>query len=147
LTPEPSRPQDTADIALPETVRRAVPPPSWASPAAERLYPVVWPAGGVVGAFVVLALANGFAYLPVWLDVAVLSLFLGGTAWARRGRCGSRAGPDPRAGSAPSRTVERAHASEPAEARWRTGPRSLPTTTRASCGGRTSAGSRCISTA
>lgn len=81
MTPDPKPPQETADATLPEGVRRQV-MLSWASLAAERLYPIVWPAGGVVGAFVVLALANGFAYLPVWLHLAVLSLFLGGTAWA-----------------------------------------------------------------
>ena len=55
---------------------------SWASLAAERLYPVVWPAGGIVGAFVVLALANVFVYMPAWLHLLVLAGFFCGTCWA-----------------------------------------------------------------
>ena len=66
---------------LPRAVRRHV-LMSWASLAVERLYPVVWPAGGVVGAFLVLALTNVFAYLPVWLHLLVLVGFFCALCWA-----------------------------------------------------------------
>jgi uncharacterized protein (TIGR02302 family) len=49
---------------------------SWASLAAERLWPVLWPAGGVVGLFIILALANVFAYLPEWLHLISLMGFV-----------------------------------------------------------------------
>ena len=46
---------------------------SWASLSVERLWPLLWPAGGVVGLFLILALANVFVYLPEWLHL--ISLF------------------------------------------------------------------------
>jgi uncharacterized protein (TIGR02302 family) len=61
---------------LPATVRRRV-LLSWASLAAERLWPILWPAGGVVGVFLILALANVFVYLPEWLHLISLMLFVG----------------------------------------------------------------------
>ena len=65
---------------LPPEVRRHV-LLSWLSLAVERLYPVVWPAGGIVGAFLVLALSNVFVYLPAWLHLIILALFFCATAW------------------------------------------------------------------
>ena len=49
---------------------------SWASLGVERLWPVLWPAGGVVGLFLILALANIFVYLPEWLHLITLILFV-----------------------------------------------------------------------
>ncbi len=60
---------------LPATVRRRV-LLSWASLSAERLWPILWPAGGVVGLFLILALANVFAYLPEWLHLISLMGFV-----------------------------------------------------------------------
>ncbi len=50
---------------------------SWVSLGAERLWPVLWPAGGVVGLFLILALANVFVYLPAWLHLVVLTALCG----------------------------------------------------------------------
>lgn len=61
---------------LPQTVGRRI-LMSWASLTAERLWPVLWPAGGVVGLFVILALANVFTYLPEWLHLLSLLGFAG----------------------------------------------------------------------
>jgi uncharacterized protein (TIGR02302 family) len=55
---------------------------AWASLTVERLWPLLWPAGGVVGLFVILALANVFVYLPEWLHLLILIGFIGATAWA-----------------------------------------------------------------
>ncbi|MEQ1864764.1 MAG: TIGR02302 family protein [Micropepsaceae bacterium] len=55
---------------------------SWASLGAERLWPILWPASGVVGLFLILALANVFAYLPEWLHLISLILFAAGIAAA-----------------------------------------------------------------
>jgi len=66
---------------LPATVNRRV-LLSWASLGAERLWPVLWPAGGIVGLFLILALANVFVYLPAWLHLIVLMALAGGIAWA-----------------------------------------------------------------
>lgn len=51
---------------------------SWGSLGAERLWPVLWPAGGIAGLFLILALANAFAYLPEWLHLVSLVGFAGG---------------------------------------------------------------------
>jgi uncharacterized protein (TIGR02302 family) len=61
---------------LPEMVGRRI-LMSWASLTAERLWPVLWPAGGVVGFFVILALANAFTYVPEWLHLLSLLAFAG----------------------------------------------------------------------
>jgi len=66
---------------LPEAVNRRV-LLSWASLGAERLWPVLWPAGGVVGLFLILALANAFVYMPEWLHLIVLMALAGGVVWA-----------------------------------------------------------------
>lgn len=66
---------------LPPTVRRRV-LLSWASLSAERLWPILWPAGGVVGLFLILALANVFAYLPEWLHLIALMAFVAALAAA-----------------------------------------------------------------
>lgn len=66
---------------LPPEVRRHV-LLSWISLAVERLYPVVWPAGGIIGAFLVLALSNVFVYLPSWLHLIILAGFFCATGWA-----------------------------------------------------------------
>ena len=81
MTQESKPPQDEPGPGLPREVRRHV-LLSWLSLAAERLYPVVWPAGGVVGAFLVLALANVFVYMPAWLHLLVLAGLFCATAWA-----------------------------------------------------------------
>lgn len=81
MTQENKPPHDEPGPGLPREVRRHV-LLSWLSLAAERLYPVVWPAGGVVGAFLVLALANAFVYMPAWLHLLVLAGFFCGTCWA-----------------------------------------------------------------
>jgi len=60
---------------LPLTVGRRV-LLSWVSLAAERLWPLLWPAGGVVGLFIILALANVFVYLPEWLHLISLMGFV-----------------------------------------------------------------------
>lgn len=62
---------------LPQPVRWRV-LASWASLGAERLWPILWPAGGIVGLFLILALANAFAYLPEWLHLIGLMLFAAG---------------------------------------------------------------------
>jgi len=63
--------------ALPRTVRHRV-LLSWVSLSAERLYPILWPAGGIVGLFLILALANLFVYLPEWLHlVSLMGIFAG----------------------------------------------------------------------
>jgi uncharacterized protein (TIGR02302 family) len=72
-------PQD--EPGLPPPVRWRV-LASWASLGAERLWPVLWPAGGVVGLFLIFALANVFAYLPEWLHLISLLAFAGGIAGA-----------------------------------------------------------------
>lgn len=56
---------------LPPTVNRRV-LLSWLSLGVERLWPILWPAGGVVGLFLILALANVFVYLPEWLHLISL---------------------------------------------------------------------------
>jgi uncharacterized protein (TIGR02302 family) len=61
---------------LPATVNRRV-LLSWVSLGVERLWPVLWPAGAVVGLFLILALANVFVYLPEWLHLIVLIAFAG----------------------------------------------------------------------
>jgi uncharacterized protein (TIGR02302 family) len=66
---------------LPEAVNRRV-LLSWASLGAERLWPVLWPAGGVVGLFLILALANVFVYMPEWLHLIVLMALAGAVVWA-----------------------------------------------------------------
>ncbi len=66
---------------LPETVNRRV-LLSWASLGAERLWPVLWPAGGIAGLFVILALANVFVYLPEWLHLVSLIGFACAIGWA-----------------------------------------------------------------
>lgn len=66
---------------LPREVRRRV-LLSWASLAAERAYPILWPAGGVVGAFVILALSNIFTYLPEWLHLISLMGFFAAIVWS-----------------------------------------------------------------
>ncbi|MEQ1755950.1 MAG: TIGR02302 family protein [Micropepsaceae bacterium] len=66
---------------LPREVRRRV-LLSWASLAAERVYPILWPAGGVVGAFVILALANTFTYFPEWLHLISLMGFFAAIVWS-----------------------------------------------------------------
>jgi uncharacterized protein (TIGR02302 family) len=55
---------------------------SWASLAAERLYPILWPAGGFIGLFVVLALANVFTLIPEWLHLVILFGFFGALVWS-----------------------------------------------------------------
>ncbi|HEX3500261.1 MAG TPA: TIGR02302 family protein, partial [Stellaceae bacterium] len=45
----------------------------------ERLWPALWPAVGLVGLFLVLALADLFRLLPGWLHAALLVAFAGAT--------------------------------------------------------------------
>lgn len=66
---------------LPETVNRRV-LLSWASLSVERLWPILWPAGGVIGVFLILALANVFVYLPEWLHLISLIGFAAAAGWA-----------------------------------------------------------------
>jgi hypothetical protein len=81
VTPETDKSPDEPLPGLPREVRRHV-LLSWASLAAERLYPIVWPAGGFIAFFVVLALANVFVYLPEWLHLLILTGFLGAVGWS-----------------------------------------------------------------
>ncbi len=81
MTGEPKPGADDARPGLPREVRRHV-LLSWASLLAERIYPVLWPAGGVIGLFVILALANAFVYLPEWLHLVSLMLFFVGVVWS-----------------------------------------------------------------
>ena len=81
MTPETDKSPDESLPGLPQEVRRHV-LLSWASLATERLYPIVWPAGGFVAFFIVLALANVFVYLPEWLHLLVLTGFLGAIGWS-----------------------------------------------------------------
>lgn len=67
--------------ALPKIVQRHV-MLAWASLSAERFWPLLWPAGGIVGLFVILALTNVFVYLPEWLHLLVLVAFIAAIAWA-----------------------------------------------------------------
>lgn len=55
---------------------------AWASLSAERFWPLLWPAGGIVGLFVILALANVFVYLPEWLHLLSLFFFIAAVVWA-----------------------------------------------------------------
>ena len=55
---------------------------AWASLTVERLWPLLWPAGGVVGLFLIFALANVFVYLPEWVHLLLLFAFAGATVWA-----------------------------------------------------------------
>lgn len=71
----PSQPEEHP--GLPQTVRRRV-LMSWASLSAERFWPLLWPASGVIGLFLILALANVFVYLPEWLHLISLLAFVGG---------------------------------------------------------------------
>ena len=61
---------------------------SWSVLAAERLWPALWPSSGVVGLFLILALANVFSALPEWLHVALLMGFMAAIvaaiAWSLR---------------------------------------------------------------
>ena len=66
---------------LPKIVQRHV-WLSWVSLSAERFWPLLWPAGGVVGLFIILALANVFVYLPEWLHLLSLVGFIAATGWA-----------------------------------------------------------------
>ncbi len=81
MTPETDKSPDEPLPGLPPEVRRHV-LLSWASLAAERLYPIIWPAGGFVGLFLVLALANLFVYLPEWLHLLLLTGFLIAIGWS-----------------------------------------------------------------
>lgn len=74
-------PADDKGGGLPKIVQRHV-WLSWASLSAERFWPLLWPAGGVVGLFVILALANVFVYLPEWLHLLSLVGFIAATGWA-----------------------------------------------------------------
>ncbi|MCE9522075.1 MAG: TIGR02302 family protein [Alphaproteobacteria bacterium] len=82
---ENSKPEDAP--GLPQQVRWRV-HLSWASLGAERLWPILWPAGGIVGLFFILALANVFAYLPEWLHLISLMGFIAAIiaagAWSLR---------------------------------------------------------------
>ncbi len=66
---------------LPKIVQRYV-MFAWASLSAERFWPLLWPAGGIVGLFVILALANVFVYLPEWLHLLSLVAFAAAIVWA-----------------------------------------------------------------
>lgn len=66
---------------LPQTVQQRI-MLAWASLSIERLWPLLWPAGGVVGLFLILALANLFVYLPEWLHLLSLMGFMGAIVWA-----------------------------------------------------------------
>lgn len=77
---EPPTPSDSPP-GLPREVRRHV-LLSWASLFAERLYPILWPAGGFIGLFVVLALSNFFTLVPEWLHLIILFGFFGALVWS-----------------------------------------------------------------
>lgn len=81
MTQDDATKQSDSPTGLPREVRRHV-LMSWASLTAERLYPILWPAGGVVGLFVVLALSNFFTLLPEWLHLICLVGFIAGLVWA-----------------------------------------------------------------
>ncbi len=66
---------------LPKIVQRYV-MFAWASLSAERFWPLLWPAGGIAGLFIILALANVFAYLPEWLHLLSLFGFVAAIGWA-----------------------------------------------------------------
>ncbi|NOT40383.1 MAG: TIGR02302 family protein [Alphaproteobacteria bacterium] len=66
---------------LPKIVQRHI-ALAWASLSAERFWPLLWPAGGIVGVFVILALANAFVYLPEWLHLLSLVGFVAAIGWA-----------------------------------------------------------------
>ncbi|MBI1211386.1 MAG: TIGR02302 family protein [Alphaproteobacteria bacterium] len=71
---------DEKDIAnqpngLPRPVRMRV-GLSWGVLAAERVWPALWPASGIVGVFLILALANVFSVLPEWLHLTLLFGFI-----------------------------------------------------------------------
>lgn len=66
---------------LPKIVQRYV-MFAWASLSAERFWPLLWPAGGIAGLFVILALANVFVYLPEWLHLLSLFGFIAAIVWA-----------------------------------------------------------------
>ena len=73
---------------LPRPVRMRV-GLSWAVLAAERSWPALWPASGIVGVFLILALANVFSALPEWLHLAALFGFMAAivaaVVWSLRG--------------------------------------------------------------
>lgn len=81
MTPETDKSHDEPLPGLPREVRRHV-LLSWFSLAAERLYPIIWPAGGFIAFFIVLALANVFVYLPEWLHLLILTGFLGAIGYS-----------------------------------------------------------------
>ena len=81
MTPETDKNHDEPLPGLPREVRRHV-LLSWFSLAAERLYPIIWPAGGFIAFFIVLALANVFVYLPEWLHLLLLTGFLGAIGYS-----------------------------------------------------------------
>ena len=66
---------------LPAAVNRRV-LMSWVSLGVERAWPLLWPAGGIVGLFLVAALANPFVYLPAWLHLLSLAGFAAAIVWA-----------------------------------------------------------------
>lgn len=71
---------DEQDLAnqphgLPRPVRMRV-GLSWSVLAAERIWPALWPASGIVGVFLILALANVFSALPEWLHLTLLFGFV-----------------------------------------------------------------------
>ncbi len=66
---------------LPKIVQRHV-MLAWASLSAERFWPLLWPAGGIAGLFIILALANVFVYLPEWLHLVSLFGFAAAIGWA-----------------------------------------------------------------
>lgn len=72
---------DDTGGGLPKIVQRHV-MLAWASLSAERFWPLLWPAGGIVGLFVILALANVFVYLPEWLHLLSLVGFAAAIGWA-----------------------------------------------------------------
>lgn len=81
MTAEIDPSQTDQKPGLPREVRRHV-LLSWVSLSAERLYPILWPAGGVAGAFVILALSNVFTYLPEWLHLIILMSCFGAIVWS-----------------------------------------------------------------
>jgi uncharacterized protein (TIGR02302 family) len=77
---------DEQDLAnqpngLPRPVRMRV-GMSWGVLAAERFWPALWPASGIVGIFLILALANVFSAVPEWLHLTLLFGFVAAIAAA-----------------------------------------------------------------
>jgi uncharacterized protein (TIGR02302 family) len=74
-------PKDIPAQGLPGDVRRRI-ALSWLAVVADRFWPALWPSTGVIGLFLIVALLNGFQWMPGGLHVLLLIGFVVALAWS-----------------------------------------------------------------